>query len=322
MDTPDKSKVRVHLVGNAEAGQRLDNFLLRKLKGVPKSHVYRIVREGQVRVNGGRSRPATRICIGDRIRIPPLRVSSARNSRREVLDSRFQPNFLFEDHDLLIIDKPPGIAVHGGTGQYVSVIEQLRMSNSGFLELVHRLDKETSGILMLAKNMDTLRQMHDRLRRVDPQSGVRKCYQTLVVGRWHGGSRSLCQRLEIVRGYGGEKRSRVGSEGREAKSVFSPLELLDDYSLMRVELMTGRLHQIRAHAHAAGMPVAGDRIYGTRDQNRCLRKFGLRRQFLHASQTTFYHPRTGKPVDVQSPLPDDLMSVLLNLRSQTGNESN
>ena len=322
LDTPTKPKVRTHLVRDAEAGQRLDNFLLRELKGVPKSHVYRIVRDGQVRVNGGRSRPATRICSGDRIRIPPLRVPNPEDSPGEVRDSRFQPNFLFEDRDLLIIDKPPGIAVHGGTGQRVSVIEQLRLSNSGFLELVHRLDKETSGILMLAKNMDTLRQMHNRLRRVDPQSGVRKSYQALLVGRWQGGPRSLCQRLETVRGYGGEKRSRVASNGREAQSVFAPLELLEHYSLMCVELMTGRLHQIRAHAHAAGLPVAGDRIYGARDRNRSLRQFGLRRQFLHASQICFCHPRTGKAVDVRSPLPDDLMSVLVKLRSRSGNDSN
>ncbi len=187
LDPPTKPKVRTHLVRDVEAGQRLDNVLLRELKGVPKSHVYRIVRDGQVRVNGGRSRPATRICSGDRIRIPPLRVSSPGNSPGEVRDSRFQPDLLFEDRDLFIIDKPPGIAVHGGTGQRVSVIEQLRLSNSGFLELVHRLDKETSGILMLAKNMDTLRQMHNRLRRVDPRSEVRKSYQALLVGRWQGG---------------------------------------------------------------------------------------------------------------------------------------
>ena len=321
LDIPEKPKVRTHLVRDTEAGQRLDNFLLRELKGVPKSHVYRIVRDGQVRVNGGRSRPSTRISIGDKVRIPPLRVSHSANSAGEIRDHRFKPDFLFEDQDLLIIDKPSGIAVHGGTGQRVSVIEQLRLNTSGFLELVHRLDKETSGILILAKNMEALRQMHIRLRRVGSKSEVKKTYQALLAGRWQGGQRTLCQRLETVRGYGGEKRSRAAPNGREARSVFTPLELLKNYSLVHVELMTGRLHQIRAHAHAVGMPVAGDKIYGERDQNRHLRKLGLRRQFLHASRISFSHPRTGKEVDVQSPVPDDLMSVLVNLRSQPENEA-
>ena len=321
LDIPEKPKVRTHLVRDTEAGQRLDNFLIRELKGVPKSHVYRIVRDGQVRVNGGRSRPSTRISTGDKVRIPPLRVSHSANSAGEIRDHRFKPDFLFEDQDLLIIDKPSGIAVHGGTGQRVSVIEQLRLTTSGFLELVHRLDKETSGILMLAKNMEALRQMHTRLRQVDSQSGIKKSYQALLAGRWQGEQRTLSQRLETVRGRSGEKRSRVAANGREARSVFTPLELLKDYSLMHVELMTGRLHQIRAHAHAAGLPVAGDKIYGARDQNRHLRKFGLRRQFLHASRIRFCHPRTGKTVDVQSPVPDDLMSVLANLRLRPENES-
>ncbi|HCX86958.1 MAG TPA: hypothetical protein DG761_02935 [Gammaproteobacteria bacterium] len=316
METPAKQNVRTHLVSDSEAGQRLDNFLLRKLKGVPKSHVYRIVRDGQVRVNGGRSRPATRISTGDRIRIPPIRTSIPGKSPGATRESGFQPHRLFEDQDLLILDKPAGIAVHGGTGQRVSVIEQLRLGSSGYLELVHRLDKETSGILILAKNLETLRKMHNRLRRPGLNSGVSKSYQTLLTGRWRGAARTLHHRLETVRGHGAIKRSRVTSTGREACSIFHPLALYQDHSLMRVELKTGRLHQIRAHAHAVGLPVAGDRVYGDPLKNRQAREFGLHRQFLHAERICFLHPRTGKPVDVHSPLPPDLEAVLANLRSR------
>ena len=321
METPAKQSVRTHLVSDSEAGQRLDNFLLRELKGVPKSHVYRIVRDGQVRVNGGRSRPATRISGGDRIRIPPVRTSIRGKSPGAVGESSFQPPRLFEDQDILIIDKPAGIAVHGGTGQRVSVIEQLRLGTSGYLELVHRLDKETSGILILAKNVETLRKMHNSLRRPGQESGVSKSYQTLLAGRWRGGVRTLHHRLETVRGRGATKRSRVTSTGREACSIFHPVAVFHDHSLVRVELKTGRLHQIRAHAHAVGLPVAGDRVYGDALKTRRFREFGLCRQFLHAERVCFLHPRTGKSVDVHSPLPRDLEAVLDNLRARRIDEA-
>ena len=316
LDTTGKSKVRTRVILDNESGQRLDNFLFRELKGVPKGHIYRIIRDGQVRINGGRSRAATRLGSGDRIRIPPLRLADVDRAETSSPDWRFLPQILYEDRDLLIIDKPSGIAVHGGTGQQVSVIQQLRIASPDYLELIHRLDKETSGVLMLAKNRGALLAMHSQLQASNSGKGVKKVYQALLCGAWRGGPRTITRPLETVRPKIGEKRSRVSEAGRVAKSTFSLLELFEDFSLMEIVLATGRLHQIRAHASAEGMPVAGDKIYGEKEQNRALRQIGLTRQFLHASQVSFAHPETKKVVDVRSPLPKTLLSVLTQLRDE------
>ena len=316
LDTTGKSKVRTRVILNSESGQRLDNFLIRELKGVPKSRIYRIIRDGQVRINGGRSRAAARLGNGDRVRIPPLRLADLDRAEATSSDRWFIPQILHEDNDLLIIDKPSGIAVHGGTGQKTSVIQQLRMISPGYLELIHRLDKETSGILMLAKTREALLAMHSQLQAPNSRQRMKKVYQALLCGRWRGKSRTVNRPLETVRPKIGEKRSQVSETGRFAQSTFSPIELFQNFSLLEIMLATGRLHQIRAHASAEGMPVAGDKIYGEKKQNKALRRIGLTRQFLHASGVSFRHPTTKKAISVQSPLPASLLSVLTQLRDE------
>ena len=316
LDTTGKSKVRTRVIFDSESGQRLDNFLIRELKGVPKSHIYRIIRDGQVRINGGRSRAAARLGTGDRVRIPPLRLADRDSAEATSSDRWFIPQILHEDNDLLIIDKPSGIAVHGGTGQKTSVIQQLRMISPGYLELIHRLDKETSGILMLAKTREALLAMHSQLQAPNSRQRMKKVYQALLCGRWRGKSRTVNRPLETVRPKIGEKRSQVSETGRFAQSIFSPIELFQGFSLLEIMLATGRLHQIRAHASAEGMPVAGDKIYGEKEQNKALRRIGLTRQFLHASGVSFRHPTTKKAISVQSPLPESLLSVLTQLREE------
>ena len=316
LDTTGKSKVRTRVILDSESGQRLDNFLIRELKGVPKSHIYRIIRDGQVRINGGRSRAAARLGTGDRVRIPPLRLADRDSAEATSSDRWFIPQILHEDNDLLIIDKPSGIAVHGGTGQKTSVIQQLRMISPDYLELIHRLDKETSGILMLAKTREALLAMHSQLQAPNSRQRMKKVYQALLCGRWRGKSRTVNRPLETVRPKIGEKRSQVSETGRFAQSIFSPIELFQNFSLLEIMLATGRLHQIRAHASAEGMPVAGDKIYGEKEQNKALRRIGLTRQFLHASGVSFRHPTTKKAISVQSPLPESLLSVLTQLREE------
>ena len=316
LDTTGKSKVRTRVILDSESGQRLDNFLIRELKGVPKSRIYRIIRDGQVRINGGRSRAAARLGTGDRVRIPPLRLADLDRAEATSSDRWFIPHILHEDNDLLIIDKPSGIAVHGGTGQKTSVIQQLRMISPGYLELIHRLDKETSGILMLAKTREALLAMHSQLQAPNSRQRMKKVYQALLCGRWRGKSRTVNRPLETVRPKIGEKRSQVSETGRFAQSIFSPIELFQGFSLLEIVLATGRLHQIRAHASAEGMPVAGDKIYGEKEQNKALRRIGLTRQFLHASRVSFRHPTTRKAISVQSPLPESLLSVLTQLREE------
>ena len=316
LDTTGKSKVRTRIILENESGQRLDNFLIRELKGVPKSRIYRIIRDGQVRINGGRSRAATRLGSGDRVRIPPLRLADLDRAETTSSDRWLTPKILHEDKDLLIIDKPSGIAVHGGTGQKTSIIQQLRITSPDYLELIHRLDKETSGILMLAKNRQALLAMHSQLQASSSRQRMKKVYQALLCGRWRGNSRTISRPLETVRPKPGEKRSRVSETGRFAQSTFSPIELFRSFSLLEIALTTGRLHQIRAHASAEGMPVAGDKIYGEKEQNKALRQIGLNRQFLHASEVTFVHPTSRKAISVQSPLPPSLLSVLTRLREE------
>ena len=316
LDTTGKSKVRTRIILENESGQRLDNFLIRELKGVSKSRIYRIIRDGQVRINGGRSRAATRLGSGDRVRIPPLRLADLDRAETTSSDRWLTPKILHEDKDLLIIDKPSGIAVHGGTGQKTSVIQQLRITSPDYLELIHRLDKETSGILMIAKTRQALLAMHSQLQASSSRQRMKKVYQALLCGRWRGKSRTINRPLETVRPKPGEKRSRVSETGRFAQSTFSPIEHFRGFSLLEIALTTGRLHQIRAHASAEGMPVAGDKIYGEKEQNKALRRIGLNRQFLHASEVSFVHPSSKKAISVQSPLPPSLLSVLTRLRGE------
>ena len=303
-------------VTKMESGQRLDNYLLKHLKGVPRTHIYRIVRDGQVRVNGGRVRPFVRLALDDRVRIPPLRrpEPGVGASDQNLLD--LTEAILYEDEYLLVLNKPAGVAVHGGTGLRGGLIEFMRAQSKDHLELIHRLDKDTSGALMLAKDSQTLRAMHAVLRQPERGAGIKKTYRALLVGRWHGGKRELKHRLQTFRGPGQIKRSEVSSEGREAHSIFNPVTRFFEHTLMDVEIKTGRLHQVRVHAQAIGLPVAGDRIYGTADANRHIRKFGLTRQFLHADRLIFQHPIEKRQLDIHAPLPNELDSVLGQLQTQ------
>lgn len=313
-ETP-KDPVSKRLVATTEAGQRLDNYLFKRLKGVPKSYIYRIIRGGQVRINGGRVKPSSRLADGDTVRIPPLRQASEK-SREPSAAPDFKISTLFEDEHLLIVDKPSGCAVHSGSGHDYGLIEILRSRMPGYLELIHRLDKETSGVLMLAKDPMALRQMHLLFNFRNKLKSIQKFYTALLVGEWRGGSRTLTHSLETVRGTVGAKRSKVSSSGREAISIFDPIKSLKGHTLVKVEIKTGRLHQVRVHAEQEGYPVAGDKLYGDKERNLDLRKLGLRRQFLHAESLLFDHPNSGAPMTIQSALPDDLSSVLSKLEQK------
>ena len=284
-----------------EAGQRIDNYLIARLKGVPKSHVYRIVRSGEVRINSKRVEASQKVAAGDRIRVPPVRV--AERGEPEV-PPHYKLPVLLEDEWLLAIDKPAGIAVHGGSGVAHGVIESLRSMrpDARFLELVHRLDRETSGILLLAKKRAALTALHEMLRSRD----MDKRYLAGVAGRF----RNELQRVRLALAKrvapDGGKRVSVSEEGQDAETVFRLVERRDAASLLEAELLTGRTHQIRVHLAHLKHPVLGDDKYGDFDLNKALRKKGLKRMFLHASRLAFAHPITGERVAIESPLPGDL----------------
>jgi 23S rRNA pseudouridine955/2504/2580 synthase len=295
-------------------GQRLDNYLLRMWKGVPRSHVYRLIRDGQVRVNGSRSRVHRRLSIGDVIRVPPIRLPVKKPVWLPEGFPALWKCVLYEDDVLLIIDKPSGIAVHGGSGLHGGVIEALRKEREqvGYLELVHRLDRETSGCLMLAKDPTILRSLHESLRK-PTSNAINKRYLSLLVGDWGPEPRDIDLSLEIVRPTNEHRRSIVTNMGRHATSRFVPIQHFNEYVLVEIELKTGRMHQIRAHAAAIGHPVVGDRKYGSRDVNRRLRRIGLKRLFLHASSLELSHPQTGAKLTVKAAMPHELKEVLMGL---------
>jgi 23S rRNA pseudouridine955/2504/2580 synthase len=284
-----------------EAGQRIDNYLIARLKGVPKSRIYRIIRSGEVRINSGRVEASQKVAAGDRIRIPPVRVAERGDPEPA---PHFQMAVLYEDEFLLALDKPAGIAVHGGSGIAHGVIESLRAirREARFLELVHRLDRETSGVLLVAKKRSALTALHEKLRERD----MDKRYLAGVKGRF----RNEVQRVKLALSEGrtreGEKRVRVSGEGQAAQTVFRRIARGADASLLEAELLTGRTHQIRVHLAHLAHPVLGDGKYGDFELNKRLRKEGLKRMFLHASRLAFVHPMTGEPLDIASPLPADL----------------
>ena len=296
----------------AEAdGQRIDNYLLKILKGVPKSHVYRILRSGEVRINGGRIGPDYRLLAGDELRLPPVRV--AERSQRQVPppNPQLEHAILFEDESLLVLDKPSGLAVHGGSGVSFGVIEQLRAQRptARFLELVHRLDRDTSGVLLLAKKRSALTTLHAALR----TGRVKKFYLVLVRGKWHGRQQSVRLSLHKYVLASGERRVAVNEAGQEAHTVFRLERAWREFSLLRAELKTGRTHQIRVHLAHLGFPVAGDDKYGDFDLNRQLARAGLTRMFLHASSVGFEHPASGSALTLEAPLPAELQAFLNTL---------
>ncbi len=310
-DSPSAAVSRIE-VDPDQAGQRLDNFLSSRLKGVPKSRLYRIIRRGEVRVNGARSSPSTRLEAGDVVRVPPIRTASpARVGPVPAALADADTLILYEDEHLLVIDKPAGVAVHGGSGIGAGVIEALKRQRQGdgFLELGHRLDRATSGCLVLAKSREALLGLHRLFRRDD--AGVVKRYTALALGRWRGGRRRidapLARRRDASRG---RARVVVAEDGRPAVTIVEPLTRYEEATLVRVTLETGRMHQARVHLAHAGHPIAGDPVYGDFSANRRLAEVGLGRMFLHASNLEFPHPVTGVKVRCAARLGAALEQVL------------
>lgn len=308
MVAPSKKSVTLQEVDEGNADQRIDNYLVRLLKGVPRSHVYRILRSGEVRVNSHRVDPTYRLQPGDRVRVPPVRTAApARLAAAAPAGSRFVPRTVFEDDWLLAIDKPAGLAVHGGSGVSRGVVELLRQAGgASFLELAHRLDKETSGILLLAKKRAALTRLHEMFR----EGRVEKRYLVLVRGRWRDARRHVMLPLQKLVTAAGERRVSVRAGGQDSDTVFSLVERLADFSLLDAVLGTGRTHQIRVQLAHLGYPVAGDDKYGDFELNRSLVRRGLKRMFLHAARLQFRHPVTGARVDLTAPLPHDLQRFL------------
>lgn len=305
-------QVQLLTISDEEAGQRIDNFLLRICKGVPKSHIYRVLRSGEVRVNKGRIDQTYRLAEGDVVRVPPIRV--AEKSTHAAPGAEFK--ILLEDAHLLVIDKPAGVAVHGGSGVSYGVIEQLRAARptAKFLELVHRLDRDTSGILILAKKRSALTNLHEQIR--DGQ--IDKRYLVLVHGDWQNPRQHIKLPLFKYNAPDGERRVRVQADGLASHTVFRLLRKYASFALLEAELKTGRTHQIRVHLASSGFAIAGDDKYGDFALNRALLKaegsrVALKRMFLHAHQITFIHPETGKLVTLNAPLPPECERFLKSL---------
>lgn len=302
MNDLSKDSVSWLEIGEDSAGQRIDNFLTRHLKGVPKSHIYRIIRGGEVRVNKKRVDQTCRLEIGDVVRIPPVRV--AERERAEVYVPAANFPILYEDDALLAIDKPSGTAVHGGSGVSFGVIEQLRQARpqAKFLELVHRLDRETSGVLLVAKKRSALTGLHEIMR--EGQSDKR--YLALVLGQWKNTRQHVKLPLHKYDTPQGEKRVIVREDGQHAHTIFTLQQSWPNFSLLEAELKTGRTHQIRVHLAHLGFPIAGDDKYGDFARNKELAKQGLKRMFLHARSITFNHPLTGELLSIKAATPSDL----------------
>jgi 23S rRNA pseudouridine955/2504/2580 synthase len=304
--TPAPAAVRWIEVSEEEAGQRIDNYLLARLKGVPKSHIYRILRSGEIRINSKRVEASQRVAAGDRIRIPPVRVAER---DEDVPAPHFRLPILHEDDAFLAIDKPSGIAVHGGSGIAHGVIESLRAMRpeARFLELVHRLDRETSGVLLVAKKRTALVALHEILRSRE----IDKRYLVGVKGRFRNTLQRVSVALSKRTTAEGEKRVSVSDDGQPAETVFHRVSRGASASLLEAQLLTGRTHQIRVHLAHLKHPVLGDDKYGDYELNHALRKQGLKRMFLHARSLAFAHPATGAPVRLESPLPADLEAFRL-----------
>ena len=308
--------VKTLTVDEDSAGQRLDNFLMRHLKGVPKTHVYRIIRSGEVRVNKGRASAEQRVEAGDLVRLPPVRISAQVQAKADAPAPAREFPVLMEDEALLAIDKPAGVAVHGGSGVSFGVIEQLRRARPALanLELVHRLDRETSGVLLVAKKRSALKHLQDQFR--DRETG--KTYLALVLGLWPSNKKvidSPLMKYTLPNGVGeGERRVKVVGKddpnGMRSITLVRVARTVGPYTLLEVTIKTGRTHQIRVHLASQGHPIAGDDKYGDFEHNKLLQKTGLKRMFLHAWQLKFQHPQSHRPVSLQAPLPPELQSFV------------
>lgn len=308
--TPPVPAVRLIQVGPEHEGQRLDNFLFRLCKGVPKSHIYKAIRDGQVRVNKGRIQVEHRLVAGDMVRVPPLRLP-APGAARPVPPGEFP--IVFEDDAMLVIDKPAGIAVHGGSGVAFGVIERLRAArpDAPMLELVHRLDRETSGLLMVAKKRNALLALHGMLREGEGS----KRYYALVGGDWVNDRQHIKLPLIKWTTQSGERRVRVDETGQLAHTIVTLKHRYGKFSLLEAELRTGRTHQIRVHLAASGFPIAGDDKYGDDALRLSLARQGFNRMFLHAHHLTLAHPLTGETLELEAPLPEACVRLLNTLEA-------
>ncbi|OOF87036.1 23S rRNA pseudouridine(955/2504/2580) synthase RluC [Rodentibacter ratti] len=309
------SSVKMLTISEDEAAQRIDNYLLAKLKGVPKSLIYRIIRKGEVRVNKGRIKPEYKLQTGDVVRLPPVRTAEkdkppVSKNLNKVAD--LEHNILFEDDHLIILNKPSGIAVHGGSGLNFGVIEALRTlrPEARFLELVHRLDRDTSGILLIAKKRSALRNLHEQLR----LKTVQKDYLALVRGQWQSHVKVVKAPLLKNELAGGERIVRVSEQGKPSETRFSIEERYSNATLIKASPITGRTHQIRVHTQYAGHPIALDSKYGDKDFDMQIQAFGLNRLFLHAFSIRFEHPKTGENLRFNAPLDEKIKAVLKKLR--------
>ena len=318
-------------VDEASDGQRIDNFLAKTLKGVPKSHLYRILRSGEVRVNKGRIDASYKLILGDIVRVPPIRVAGNDKSNNNKINDKefistpatsiFESTIIFEDEALLIIDKPAGFAVHGGSGVSRGVIEQLRMERpkAKFLELVHRLDRETSGVLMLAKKRVALVTLHEMIR----NNQTDKRYVMLVAGEWTDKKKRVMLDLQKYVLPNGERRVNVVTDkskdkynqAQHSETIFSLKQSFIGYTLLEAQLVTGRTHQLRVQLAHLGFPIVGDDKYGDFANNKALQKKGLKRMFLHSAETKLAHPVTGNKLHLVAPMPADLQKFMNNLTS-------
>ncbi len=302
-----KDSVTRQVVTDEDAGQRIDNYLFKCLKGVPKSHIYRILRSGEVRVNSKRVEATYRLEAGDMLRIPPVRVSEKQERRLPAFDMPI----LYEDDFLIALDKPEGVAVHGGSGVSFGVIEQLRASRpqARFMELVHRLDRDTSGVLLLAKKRSALLELHRQIR----EGKVQKYYFAVVSGKWQNRKQDVRLPLHKHVVESGERRVSVSEEGMPSRTVFSLVEQGERASLVEADLKTGRTHQIRVHLAHLDFPIVGDEKYGDFALNKALAKAGFKRMYLHAARMAFVHPE-GQSMTIESPLPDAFHDLIRHMK--------
>jgi 23S rRNA pseudouridine955/2504/2580 synthase len=313
----NRPQVRYVEVCSERAGQRLDNFLINEIKGVPRTLIYRILRKGEVRVNKKRAKQTYRLQEGDSVRIPPVRVAVSTQEERWVSDSlsqRLKSSVIYEDETLLIVNKPSGLAVHGGSGVSLGLIEAMRLVFPDYrhLELVHRLDRDTSGCLMLSKKRSALKYLHQQLR----EGHVTKRYQCLVQGRW---PKRLVQVDAPLRKYeraSGERVVRVSEDGKRSRTLFKVLDLYQGATLLEAQPVTGRTHQIRVHTQCSGHPIACDPKYGAQAFDGFCRERGLERLFLHAASLTLIPPGAEHPITVEAPLDDALQATLSRLEKQ------
>jgi 23S rRNA pseudouridine955/2504/2580 synthase len=299
------------LVTTEDAGQRLDKVLARLLADVPRSRLFRLLRKGEVRVNGKRAKPEHRLAEGDDLRLPPVRAALVTDGPKPVprrLTEQLEAAIVHEDERLIVIDKPAGVAVHGGSGMAFGVIEALRASRpEETLELVHRLDRDTSGCLLIARKRSSLRALHGLLREGEFEKG----YLALLGGKWELGTKRITAPLRTDLRVGGERTVKVDANGKDAITEIRPVQFFGRIAtLVEVRLLTGRTHQIRVHAAYAGHPVAGDEKYGNAELNAILRERGLKRLFLHAHSVGFKWPESGKELSINTPLPAELKVVL------------